>query len=151
MLRPYACLSILLLLSLLLHSCFPLEKQSPPVTIDDVYNAGDDSSAYINLTGKKIFKQKDDNNRKMIVLTTYARDNTIRQLIENEAVIDLPSSEALDSMEHAFERANEHKGKEQFFIIGKNGRISLIVEGTREEVDSVTTRIAKADLDQSKH
>jgi|GEM_PF-1093544 len=151
MLRPIACLSILpMLLSLLSYSCVPLKENAWANHFDSLYKEKKDSTLYTNLTGKKIYALKDSNHRKMIVLTTSLKDTIIRESILANEVLDYPSWIVIDSMELSLKKAEKAKGKEQFFIVGKKRRISLICEGTREEIDRAASERAKYDLNNMK-
>ncbi|HEY4206829.1 MAG TPA: hypothetical protein VGM31_08455 [Puia sp.] len=82
----------------------------------------------------------------MIVLTHSSKEEVVHQMLGANMVIDLPSPDIIDSMNEAYNRANERQGLEQKFLVGSRGEVSVIVQGTRFEVPAGENLKAGLDL-----
>jgi len=142
MLRPIACLSILpMLLSFLSYALYAQEIETPKQ---------ENQITYTGLSGKTFIIPGGDRSKKMIVLVPDTIRKVLFQAIRDWQVIDYPSEEVLRSMDSAFELAIASGGYEQQFFVGKKGKVSIIVQGSQDRIDSITNRKVRVDLDSVK-
>jgi hypothetical protein len=133
---------VLLLLIPLLASGTPRLMPSCPSDTGKSKSVG----FYYNLKGEKIYLPGDTLSKGMIVLSRSKEPTIIAEKVRQHMILDIPSTEVLDSMTLAYHRSDSSK-HEFLFLVGKRGRISLLVEGSDT---SVETKPARIDLDQEK-
>ena len=105
------------------------------------------------MKGEKLSIPGVTGSKKMFVITRRLwekRESRIREAIQDNMVIAVPSPEVIDSMNEAYRRANRHEGKEQEFFVGKKGRVSMIVQGNRDSIGPAENTPARKDLAENK-
>ncbi|MDO6432487.1 hypothetical protein Q4E93_17920 [Flavitalea sp. BT771] len=86
----------------------------------------------------------------MIVLVPDTNSKDFLQAIRDLQVIDYPTEEVLGAMNHAFDLAIASGGYEHQFFVGKKGKVSIIVQGLKDRIDSIANRKVRVDLDSIK-
>jgi RHS repeat-associated protein len=100
---------------------------------------------YYNLDAKLV-KHVDDNlNDKKLVLTTSKNELDVNKAINAGNVMDVPSNNVVNTMKMAYDNT-EKSGNENAFIVGQEGKISKIVEGTQGEINQENWAEARDDL-----
>jgi RHS repeat-associated protein len=100
---------------------------------------------YYNLNGKMVKHVDDGKTDKVLVLTTSKKEADVDAAISNGSTMNAPSNEVANKMEDAYTKT-EANGKENYFEVGKEGKISKTVEGSEGEVKGSQTAEARRDL-----
>jgi RHS repeat-associated protein len=106
---------------------------------------GMSATDYYNLNAQLV-KHIDDNlNDKKLVLTTSKKESDINKAISDDNVVDVPSNNVVSAMNTAYNNT-ENSGNENAFIVGQEGKISKVVEGTQGEISQENWAEARDDL-----
>jgi hypothetical protein len=100
---------------------------------------------YYNLNGKMVKHVEDGKTDKVLVLTTSKKEGDVNAAIEKGNTMNAPANAVADKMEDAYTKT-EANGKENYFEVGKEGKISKTVEGLEGEVTGNQRAEARRDL-----
>ncbi len=100
---------------------------------------------YYNLNGKMVKHVEDGKTDKVLVLTTSKKEADVSAAIGSGNTINVPSNEVANKMEDAYTKT-EANGKESYFEVGKEGKISKTIEGAEGEVKGEQIAEARRDL-----
>lgn len=100
---------------------------------------------YYNLNGKMVKHVEDGKTDKVLVLTTSKKEEDVNAAIDKGHTMNAPTNEVTNRMEDAYTKT-EANGKENYFEVGKEGKISKTVEGTEGEVKGGQIAEARRDL-----
>jgi hypothetical protein len=100
---------------------------------------------YYNLNGRKVKHVEDGKDDKLLVLTTSNQEEKVNSTIENGGVVNVPSNEVVSTMEEAFTNS-EKSSLENGFRVGEKGNVSIMVEGTKDNISSEAWEPAVDDL-----
>jgi hypothetical protein len=100
---------------------------------------------YYNLEGKNVKHVDDGKTDKVLVLTTSKKEADVNTAIDKGNVIKAPSKEVATRMDDAYNKT-ETNGKENYFVVGKQGAISKTIEGSGDEVNAAQVAEGKTDL-----
>ena len=100
---------------------------------------------YFNQKGKYITTIDDGIDVRMMLFTNSTKIEDAQKAISEKLYTPVPSEEVITAMEQVYEQT-EKTGNEAGFIVGQNGTVSRIVEGTSGEIDNETWRIAQKDI-----
>ncbi|HKG08731.1 MAG TPA: RHS repeat-associated core domain-containing protein [Pedobacter sp.] len=97
---------------------------------------------YYNLNGKMVKHVEDGKTDKKLVLSF---SNKVDDAINNGSVINKPSMTEVDRMGDAFDKT-EASGKENYFAVGLQGKMSSTIEGSSGDVGDKEIKTAINDL-----
>jgi RHS repeat-associated protein len=100
---------------------------------------------YFNLNGNKVKHVDDGKTDKVLVLTYSSNAKKVDAAINGGSTVAVPSMNEVNKMSDAFDKT-EATGKEQYFVVGQQGKISTTVEGQTGDVNSKQVSTAVADL-----
>ncbi|HEY4208971.1 MAG TPA: hypothetical protein VGM31_19235 [Puia sp.] len=100
---------------------------------------------YYTIRGKKIRHVDDGSSGKKFVLIRGKKKTKVDKAIQKNYVINVPSEQVIDSMTQAY-LYTERTSKEEGFIVGKKGKVSIIVEGTDKDLIDSISQLALDDL-----
>ena len=100
---------------------------------------------YYNLNGKNVKHVEDGKTDKVLVLTESSKQDKVDAAINNGHVINNPSKAMVSKLDDAYNRT-EANGKENYVAVGKEGKLSITVEGSEGEVNSKQIGAARSDL-----
>jgi len=88
---------------------------------------------YYNLRGKLVKHVDDGKTDRKLVLTFNSKETKVEASINKGSVIDVPSMMEINKAEDAFSQT-EADGKEHYFAVGQQGKVSNTVEGSEGDV-----------------
>ncbi|MHA4811645.1 RHS repeat-associated core domain-containing protein [Flavitalea flava] len=100
---------------------------------------------FFNLLGKLVKHVDDGKTDKILVFTTSKKETDVDAAINNGNILNAPNNEVANRSEGAYNNT-EANGKENYFVVGKQGGISKTVEGSEGDVNHATISEAKKDL-----
>jgi hypothetical protein len=115
-----------------------------PIRFNDPDGRGVNTD-YFNLNGKMVKHVDDGKTDKVLVLTKSKKEAEVNSAIDKGNILKAPTTEVTGKMDDAYNKT-EANGKENYFVVGKGGKISKTVEGTEGEVNHPQVAEAKKDL-----
>ncbi len=100
---------------------------------------------YYNLNGKNVKHVEDGKTDKVLVLTYSSNEKKVDAAINSGSTVAKPSADEVNKMSDAFDKT-EASGKENYFVVGQQGKISTTVEGQSGDVNSKQIATAVSDL-----
>jgi hypothetical protein len=100
---------------------------------------------YYNLNGKLVKHVDDGKTDKVVVLTLSRKEAEANAAIDKGNTLKNPGSALVGKMEDAYNQT-EANGKEHYFAVGNEGKISKTVEGVEGKVESKEIMDARRDL-----
>lgn len=100
---------------------------------------------FYNLSAEKVKHIEDGKDEKKLVLTNSKKADKVDKAIDDGAVVNVPSNDAVDQMADAYDQS-ESTGKEYGFIVGKEGKTSATVKGASKEISAGKWYEAEEDL-----
>jgi len=100
---------------------------------------------YYNLNGKMVKHVDDGKTGKVMLLTFSKKDADVNTAIDNGHTLKNPGASLTDKMEDAYTKT-EGNGKEHYFAVGNEGKISKTVEGSEGKVENKEIMDARKDL-----
>jgi RHS repeat-associated protein len=88
---------------------------------------------YYNLRGQKVKHVEDGKTDKVLVLTNSKKEAEVNQAIDNGHTLSNVTNEAVNKMEDAYNKT-ETSEKENYFVVGKEGKMSKTVESEAAEI-----------------
>lgn len=100
---------------------------------------------YFNLAGQKVKHVEDGKTEKVLVLTTSKTQVDVESAIASGYIINVPSKAIIDKMDEVYDKT-EATGNEHYFVVGKTGKTSITVEGTKDEIPTIEKSKAKQNI-----
>ncbi len=100
---------------------------------------------YYNLNGKMVKHVDDGKTDKVMLLTFSKKEADVNTAIDNGHTLKNPGASLTDKMEDAYTKT-EGNGKEHYFAVGNEGKISKTVEGSEGKVENKEIMDARKDL-----
>jgi hypothetical protein len=98
----------------------------------------------LNLYGKKVYG--DDTATKKMIVLTYKTSESALSVIKKGYVLNTLTSKVIDKINEAYKETETSGEKEQYFVVGKNGTISMLVHGNQEEITGAEKSLAHLDI-----